>query len=115
MCGCVLGCFTVCFPPRRRPPPPSQENVMVGAYSPVELCVRAKNQEISCRTYVMNSCVYAPPSPQYLQVSPPLAAATFHPGRLLSLVCSRFSQAHVGGPGGRENTHVLPSRMYELR
>uniref|UniRef100_A0A8D3B501 Gamma-glutamylcyclotransferase n=1 Tax=Scophthalmus maximus TaxID=52904 RepID=A0A8D3B501_SCOMX len=46
----------------------SQENVMVGAYSPVELLVKTKGQELSCRTYIMNSCVYAPPSPQYLQV-----------------------------------------------
>ncbi|CAG02773.1 unnamed protein product [Tetraodon nigroviridis] len=45
-----------------------QENVMLGAYSPVELRVKTKGQEINCRTYIMNSCVYAPPSPQYLQV-----------------------------------------------
>uniref|UniRef100_A0A674NXN6 Gamma-glutamylcyclotransferase b n=1 Tax=Takifugu rubripes TaxID=31033 RepID=A0A674NXN6_TAKRU len=45
-----------------------QENVMLGAYSPVELSVKTKGQEINCRTYIMNSCVYAPPSPQYLQV-----------------------------------------------
>ncbi|KAM8869022.1 gamma-glutamylcyclotransferase [Spinachia spinachia] len=45
----------------------SQENVTLGAYSPVELSVKTKEHEIHCRTYVMNSCVYAPPSPQYLQ------------------------------------------------
>uniref|UniRef100_A0A665TLT6 Gamma-glutamylcyclotransferase b n=1 Tax=Echeneis naucrates TaxID=173247 RepID=A0A665TLT6_ECHNA len=47
----------------------SQENVTLGAYSPVELSVKTKGQELNCRTYIMNSCVYAPPSPQYLQVS----------------------------------------------
>ncbi|RVE62235.1 hypothetical protein OJAV_G00155050 [Oryzias javanicus] len=46
----------------------NQENVMLGAYSPVELSVKTKGEELSCRTYIMNSCVYAPPSPQYLQV-----------------------------------------------
>ncbi|XP_077383702.1 gamma-glutamylcyclotransferase [Festucalex cinctus] len=46
----------------------SQENVMLGAYSPVEISVRTQGQELSCRTYLMNSCVYAPPSPQYLLV-----------------------------------------------
>uniref|UniRef100_A0A8C8A263 Gamma-glutamylcyclotransferase b n=1 Tax=Oryzias sinensis TaxID=183150 RepID=A0A8C8A263_9TELE len=46
----------------------NQENVTLGAYSPVELSVKTKGQELSCRTYIMNSCVYAPPSPQYLQV-----------------------------------------------
>ncbi|XP_028436612.1 gamma-glutamylcyclotransferase, partial [Perca flavescens] len=46
----------------------SQENVTLGAYSPVELSVKTKGQELHCRTYIMNSCVYAPPSPQYLQV-----------------------------------------------
>uniref|UniRef100_A0A671TZE3 Gamma-glutamylcyclotransferase b n=1 Tax=Sparus aurata TaxID=8175 RepID=A0A671TZE3_SPAAU len=46
----------------------SQENVTLGAYSPVELSVKTKGQELNCRTYIMNSCVYAPPSPQYLQV-----------------------------------------------
>ena len=46
----------------------SQENVMLGAYTPVELSVKTKSQDINCRTYIMNSCVYAPPSPQYLQV-----------------------------------------------
>ncbi|XP_049901824.1 gamma-glutamylcyclotransferase b isoform X2 [Epinephelus moara] len=45
----------------------SQENVTLGAYSPVELSVKTKGQELNCRTYIMNSCVYAPPSPQYLQ------------------------------------------------
>uniref|UniRef100_A0A3B5LMP3 Uncharacterized protein n=1 Tax=Xiphophorus couchianus TaxID=32473 RepID=A0A3B5LMP3_9TELE len=47
----------------------NQENVMLGAYRPVELSVKTKGQDISCRTYIMNSCVYAQPSPQYLQVS----------------------------------------------
>lgn len=56
--------------------PPSQENVMLGAYSPVELSVKTKGQEINCRTYIMNSCVYAPPSPQYLQVSQHLLVDT---------------------------------------
>ncbi|XP_072249460.1 gamma-glutamylcyclotransferase [Leuresthes tenuis] len=46
----------------------SQENVTLGTYSPVELLVKTKGQELNCRTYIMNSCVYAPPSPQYLQV-----------------------------------------------
>uniref|UniRef100_A0A672G8J6 Gamma-glutamylcyclotransferase b n=1 Tax=Salarias fasciatus TaxID=181472 RepID=A0A672G8J6_SALFA len=46
----------------------SQENVMLGAYSPVELSVRMSGQDLHCRTYIMNSCVYAPPSPQYLKV-----------------------------------------------
>uniref|UniRef100_A0A8C9ZL99 Gamma-glutamylcyclotransferase b n=1 Tax=Sander lucioperca TaxID=283035 RepID=A0A8C9ZL99_SANLU len=46
----------------------SQENVTLGAYSPVELSVKTKGHELNCRTYIMNSCVYAPPSPQYLQV-----------------------------------------------
>ncbi|XP_015254591.1 gamma-glutamylcyclotransferase b [Cyprinodon tularosa] len=46
----------------------NQENVMLGAYRPVELQVMTKGQEINCRTYIMNSCVYAQPSPQYLQV-----------------------------------------------
>ena len=46
----------------------SQENVTLGAYSPVELSVQTKGQEIMCRTYIMSHCVYAPPSPQYLQV-----------------------------------------------
>ncbi|XP_054638463.1 gamma-glutamylcyclotransferase b [Dunckerocampus dactyliophorus] len=45
-----------------------QENVMLGAYSPMEVSVTTEGLELSCRTYVMNSCVYAPPSPQYLQV-----------------------------------------------
>uniref|UniRef100_A0A669CDE1 Gamma-glutamylcyclotransferase b n=2 Tax=Oreochromis TaxID=8139 RepID=A0A669CDE1_ORENI len=46
----------------------SQENVTLGAYSPVELSVKTKGQDLNCRTYIMNSCVYAPPSPQYLKV-----------------------------------------------
>ncbi|CAN9514486.1 unnamed protein product [Ophioblennius macclurei] len=46
----------------------NQENVMMGAYSPVELSVKMKGQDLHCRTYIMNSCVYAPPSPQYLKV-----------------------------------------------
>ncbi|XP_008431037.1 gamma-glutamylcyclotransferase isoform X4 [Poecilia reticulata] len=46
----------------------NQENVMLGAYRPVELSVKTKGQDISCRTYIMNSCVYARPSPQYLQI-----------------------------------------------
>ncbi|KAI9999818.1 hypothetical protein NQD34_011661 [Periophthalmus magnuspinnatus] len=46
----------------------SQENVTLGAYSPVELSVRTRGEDLSCRTYIMNSCVYAPPSPQYLKV-----------------------------------------------
>ncbi|XP_061574139.1 gamma-glutamylcyclotransferase-like [Cololabis saira] len=46
----------------------SQENVRLGAYRPVELSVKMKGQEVNCRTYIMNSCVYAPPSPQYLKV-----------------------------------------------
>ncbi|XP_076745794.1 gamma-glutamylcyclotransferase [Maylandia zebra] len=46
----------------------SQENVTLGAYSPVELLVKTKGQDLNCRTYIMNSCVYASPSPQYLKV-----------------------------------------------
>ncbi|XP_034553940.1 gamma-glutamylcyclotransferase b [Notolabrus celidotus] len=46
----------------------SQENVLLGAYTPVELSVKDKDEDLNCRTYIMNSCVYAPPSPQYLQV-----------------------------------------------
>lgn len=45
-----------------------QENVRLGAYSPVEVNVKTRGQELNCRTYIMNSCVYAPPSPQYLKV-----------------------------------------------
>ncbi|XP_030640871.1 gamma-glutamylcyclotransferase [Chanos chanos] len=45
-----------------------QENVKLGAYSPVGVSVWTRGQELSCRTYIMNSCVYAPPSPQYLKV-----------------------------------------------
>uniref|UniRef100_A0A668A8B4 Gamma-glutamylcyclotransferase b n=1 Tax=Myripristis murdjan TaxID=586833 RepID=A0A668A8B4_9TELE len=45
-----------------------QENVRLGAYSPVEVSVKTQDQELYCRTYIMNSCVYAPPSPQYLKV-----------------------------------------------
>uniref|UniRef100_A0AAZ3PCY9 Gamma-glutamylcyclotransferase n=2 Tax=Oncorhynchus tshawytscha TaxID=74940 RepID=A0AAZ3PCY9_ONCTS len=45
----------------------SQENVRLRAYSPVEVNVKTQGQELICRTYIMNSCVYAPPSPQYLK------------------------------------------------
>ncbi|XP_066500162.1 gamma-glutamylcyclotransferase isoform X2 [Hoplias malabaricus] len=45
-----------------------QENVRLGAYSPLEVSVWTQGQELNCRTYIMNSCVYAPPSPQYLKV-----------------------------------------------
>ncbi|XP_028832096.1 gamma-glutamylcyclotransferase isoform X2 [Denticeps clupeoides] len=45
-----------------------QENVRLGAYSPMEVSVWTRGQELSCRTYIMNSCVYALPSPQYLKV-----------------------------------------------
>lgn len=45
-----------------------QENVRLGAYSPMEVLVVTRGQELNCRTYIMNSCVYAPPSPQYLKV-----------------------------------------------
>uniref|UniRef100_A0A3B3RIR7 Gamma-glutamylcyclotransferase b n=1 Tax=Paramormyrops kingsleyae TaxID=1676925 RepID=A0A3B3RIR7_9TELE len=44
-----------------------QENVRSGIYSPVEVSVWAAGQKITCRTYIMNSCVYASPSPQYLK------------------------------------------------
>lgn len=47
----------------------SQENVRLGAYSPVEVNVKTRGQELNCRTYIMNSCIYAPPSPQYLKVT----------------------------------------------
>ncbi|XP_051575408.1 gamma-glutamylcyclotransferase-like isoform X2 [Myxocyprinus asiaticus] len=46
----------------------SQENVMMGTYSPTEVSVSSSGLDLNCRTYIMNSCVYAPPSPQYLQV-----------------------------------------------
>ncbi|XP_071380947.1 gamma-glutamylcyclotransferase [Centroberyx affinis] len=46
----------------------SQENVRLGAYSPVEVSVKTQDQELNCRTYIMNCCVYASPSPQYLKV-----------------------------------------------
>ncbi|XP_034467926.1 gamma-glutamylcyclotransferase b isoform X2 [Hippoglossus hippoglossus] len=46
----------------------SQENVTLGAYNPVDVSVNTKGQELNCRTYIMYSCVYAPPSPHYLQV-----------------------------------------------
>ncbi|KAJ8354312.1 hypothetical protein SKAU_G00218790 [Synaphobranchus kaupii] len=45
-----------------------QEHVKLGSYSPVEVFVSTRGQELSCRTYMMNGCVYAPPSPQYLKV-----------------------------------------------
>ncbi|XP_063054972.1 gamma-glutamylcyclotransferase [Engraulis encrasicolus] len=45
-----------------------QESVGLGLYSPANVSVRTSEEEISCRTYIMNSCVYAPPSPQYLKV-----------------------------------------------
>ncbi|XP_012694161.2 gamma-glutamylcyclotransferase b [Clupea harengus] len=45
-----------------------QEGVKLGAYSPAEVSVWTRGQELDCRTYIMNSCVYAPPSPQYLKV-----------------------------------------------
>ncbi|MBN3305512.1 gamma-glutamylcyclotransferase [Amia ocellicauda] len=45
-----------------------QENVKFGTYSPVEVSVSTKEDEMNCRTYIMNNCVYAPPSPQYLKV-----------------------------------------------
>uniref|UniRef100_A0A8C7TH77 Gamma-glutamylcyclotransferase b n=1 Tax=Oncorhynchus mykiss TaxID=8022 RepID=A0A8C7TH77_ONCMY len=37
--------------------------------SPVEVNVKTRSQELICRTYIMNSCIYAPPSPQYLKVT----------------------------------------------
>uniref|UniRef100_A0A671LDE9 Gamma-glutamylcyclotransferase-like n=1 Tax=Sinocyclocheilus anshuiensis TaxID=1608454 RepID=A0A671LDE9_9TELE len=48
-----------------------QENVKMGTYSPVEMNVSTSNQDLSCRMYIMNSCIYAPPSLQYLQVQSP--------------------------------------------
>ncbi|XP_071239391.1 gamma-glutamylcyclotransferase-like [Salvelinus alpinus] len=45
----------------------SQENVRLWAYSPVEVNMKTRDQELNCRTYIMNSCIYAPPSPQYLK------------------------------------------------
>uniref|UniRef100_W5M1J7 Gamma-glutamylcyclotransferase b n=1 Tax=Lepisosteus oculatus TaxID=7918 RepID=W5M1J7_LEPOC len=45
-----------------------QENVKIGAYSPAEVMVSTKVEELTCRTYIMNNCVYTPPSPQYLKV-----------------------------------------------
>ncbi|XP_067093281.1 gamma-glutamylcyclotransferase-like [Osmerus mordax] len=46
----------------------SQENVKLGAYSPIEVLVKTQGQDLHSRTYTMNSCIYAPPSPQYLKV-----------------------------------------------
>lgn len=46
----------------------SQESVKMGMYSPMDVSVSTIDQDLSCRTYIMNSCVYAPPSPQYLEV-----------------------------------------------
>ncbi|XP_055067568.2 gamma-glutamylcyclotransferase [Misgurnus anguillicaudatus] len=46
----------------------SQESVKMGMYSPMDVSVSTSDQDLSCRTYIMNSCVYAPPSPQYLEV-----------------------------------------------
>ncbi|XP_056331091.1 gamma-glutamylcyclotransferase b isoform X1 [Danio aesculapii] len=45
-----------------------QENVKMGIYSPMEVSVSTSGQHLHCRTYIMNSCIYAPPSPQYLKV-----------------------------------------------
>ncbi|TRY56493.1 hypothetical protein DNTS_008783 [Danionella cerebrum] len=47
-----------------------QENVKMGIYSPMEVSVSTSDQgDLNCRTYIMNSCIYAPPSPQYLKVT----------------------------------------------
>uniref|UniRef100_A0A8C8IWV6 Gamma-glutamylcyclotransferase n=1 Tax=Oncorhynchus tshawytscha TaxID=74940 RepID=A0A8C8IWV6_ONCTS len=62
----------------------SQENVRLGAYSPVEVNVKTRGQELNCRTYIMNSCIYAPPSPQYLKVTH-LLLHSFPPPFYLSL------------------------------
>ncbi|KAA0702597.1 Gamma-glutamylcyclotransferase [Triplophysa tibetana] len=45
-----------------------QESVKRGTYSPMEASVSTSDQDFNCRSYIMNSCVHAPPSPQYLQV-----------------------------------------------
>ncbi|XP_056115449.1 gamma-glutamylcyclotransferase b [Rhinichthys klamathensis goyatoka] len=45
-----------------------QENVKMGTYSPMKVFVSTTDQDLHCRTYIMNSCVYAPPSPHYLEV-----------------------------------------------
>uniref|UniRef100_A0A3P8Z9T8 Uncharacterized protein n=1 Tax=Esox lucius TaxID=8010 RepID=A0A3P8Z9T8_ESOLU len=55
----------------------SQENVRLGAYRPVEVKVKTMGKELNCRTYIMNSCIYAPPSPQYLKVTPPFKFFSF--------------------------------------
>ncbi|XP_046899428.1 gamma-glutamylcyclotransferase-like isoform X2 [Hypomesus transpacificus] len=46
----------------------SQESVKLGAYSPSEVLVKTQGQDLHSRTYIMNSCIYAAPSPQYLKV-----------------------------------------------
>uniref|UniRef100_A0A8C6SN65 Gamma-glutamylcyclotransferase b n=1 Tax=Neogobius melanostomus TaxID=47308 RepID=A0A8C6SN65_9GOBI len=57
----------------------SQENVTLGAYCPVELSVTTTGEDLCCRTYIMNSCVYAPPSPQYLKVGMTLRSQQHKP------------------------------------
>uniref|UniRef100_A0A674MGV2 Gamma-glutamylcyclotransferase b n=1 Tax=Takifugu rubripes TaxID=31033 RepID=A0A674MGV2_TAKRU len=84
-----------------------QENVMLGAYSPVELSVKTKGQEINCRTYIMNSCVYAPPSPQYLQVSQHLVAS-FNLPLCYFMAGSSKKTAHNVSVGGYGGTPVSP-------
>lgn len=88
-------CDVFSLPCTRAHSAPSQENVMLGAYSPVELRVKTKGQEINCRTYIMNSCVYAPPSPQYLQV-PHSPVGWFH-GPWLSCCCCGSSLVEKPG------------------
>ncbi|XP_076868249.1 gamma-glutamylcyclotransferase [Brachyhypopomus gauderio] len=45
-----------------------QEGVKQGIYSPMEVSVWATDHDLSCRTYIMNNCTHALPSPQYLKV-----------------------------------------------
>ncbi|XP_026856977.2 gamma-glutamylcyclotransferase b isoform X2 [Electrophorus electricus] len=45
-----------------------QEGVKLGIYSPIVESVWASDQYLSCRTYIMNNCTHALPSPQYLKV-----------------------------------------------
>ncbi|XP_064410384.1 gamma-glutamylcyclotransferase-like isoform X1 [Latimeria chalumnae] len=43
-----------------------QEGVNLGIYSPVEITVfKETGEELTCRTYLMNECIFAAPSPPY--------------------------------------------------
>ncbi|KAB5532783.1 hypothetical protein PHYPO_G00124200 [Pangasianodon hypophthalmus] len=45
-----------------------QEGVRSGVYSPASVKVSCQGHTFTCRTYIMNSRVQAPPSPHYLKV-----------------------------------------------